>query len=187
VTTITTGARRPDNVDDVVVLIGDSLLNQSREAVDRVLRAYGWVPVIEARDGASLYGLGGLHWPERVRDLVRFTRPDAAVVELGTNGCGRCASRAKAINAIMGQLETVDRVGWLNVKEGAWLPPDPSAMNAQLRAAARLWPNLALWDLDAHFAGRPELLAGDGLHFSDAGILVFAAFIAERLGRAPGQ
>jgi lysophospholipase L1-like esterase len=165
----------------VALVVGDSLLYQSAPHVREALEDKGWVPVLDARPGSGIGGgLSIGSWPDRVAELVRATKPDAVIVELGTNGCEGCASLDRAIDELMRPLRDVPRVYWLNVKEQGPIPPDPEAVNAALERAADRWDNLRIVDMNEEFADRPELLS-DGVHFTAEGERVFAELVADLL------
>jgi lysophospholipase L1-like esterase len=165
----------------VALVVGDSLLYQSAPEVKAALEDKGWVPVIDARPGSGINGGFSIgRWPERIAELVRATKPDVAIVELGTNGCEGCASLDRAVDDVMRALRDVPRVYWLNVKEQSPIPPDPEAVNDAIDRAADRWDDLHLVDMNAEFADRRDLLS-DGIHFTREGERVFADLIADQL------
>ncbi len=165
-----------------VLVVGDSLLAESRTAVEDAFRARGWQAIVDGRPGSSI--LGGVtigSWPARIKELVQRTDPDVVIVELGTNGCGPCASLDAAIDAVMGPLQRVKTVYWVNVKEYSPIPTDPHAINNALAWATLRHPNLHIIDMHKRFAFHPDWLIGDQIHFSYAGIAVFSQMLASAL------
>lgn len=76
---------------------------------------------------------------------------------------------------------STDKIVWLN-EPFAQAPTLPGLdtrlqfLNAELVKAAARFPNLTVWDLRAHFAGQfPAWYAADGFHFSQAGLVEYAA------------
>jgi lysophospholipase L1-like esterase len=177
-TPIVAGAARPRSV----LLVGDSLLFQTRNTVEQALRARGWQPPIDGRPGSAITGgfpIGS--WPAQIAKLLKMTKPDVVVVELGTNGCGSCFTIDAGIDAVMRELEQVHAVYWVNVKDDSWIPPDPQAINDALQRATTRYPNLHIIDMNRRFQHHPELLIPDHIHFNEAGIGVFARLLAAAL------
>ncbi len=165
-----------------VLLIGDSLLNGSREQVTSTLSAEGWIPTIEAEGGTTI-----TYWADRVQFFQAFDQPDIVVIELGTNDCSivECFPLGPYIDQIMSSVPSSNVVMWLNVQED--VPPpfdsDRDFVNRALTEADQRWPNMYLVDLNGHVAGHPEWHNPDGLHFNDAGKQEFARFLADELER----
>jgi lysophospholipase L1-like esterase len=177
-TPVAAGAPRPSRV----LLVGDSLLFQSRNTVVDALRARGWHATVDGRPGSAItggYTIG--NWPKQLGKLVRQTKPDVVVVELGTNGCGTCFTIDAGIDAVMQKLHGVRTVYWVNVKDNSPIPPDPEAINDALQWATRRYSNLHVIDMNRRFDHHPELLIPDHIHFNEAGIGVFARMIAAAL------
>jgi lysophospholipase L1-like esterase len=165
-----------------VVVVGDSLLYQSIGPLQQALRQRGWVPVTDGRPGSAIVGGFSISsWPERIKELVRAANPDVVVVELGTNGCGDCASIDAGIDAVMAPLRKVPRVYWVNVKDYSPIPPDPKAINDALERATDRFGNLRIIDMNKRFAGHPELLQSDRIHFDTPGQRAFAQLVASAL------
>ncbi len=166
----------------VVLVVGDSLLFQSAKAVEAAGKAAGWRVVVDGRPGSKITGGFSVDsWPAALAALVRTEKPDVAVVELGTNGCGNCTTTAAAIDADLTPLRHLARVYWVNVKENSPIPPDPRAMNAAITDATTRWPNLRVIDMNARFADHPELLQSDHIHFLPAGEVAFAKLVVDSL------
>ena len=145
------------------------------------------------RLAAVVDGHGGLSiglWRPFVGGDTRFTRPDVAVVELGTNDCDlSCRPLAPDINTIVKKLldEGVHAIVWLNVQEDSPYPEHPQFVNQEIERAAVRWPQLSIVDLNRTFAGHPEWHTEDGIHFNEAGRLVYAQLILQALGGVPGR
>jgi hypothetical protein len=164
------------------LFVGDSLLLQSYSDVSQAARAAGWEPVIDGQFGSAINrGFSFASWPERIDALVRFSNPDVAVVELGTNGCDHCSSLAAAIDADMQPLRHVARVYWVNVKDYSRIPADPKAINDAISAAKKRWKNLRVIDMNDSFRGHSPWLASDDIHFTTAGQQAFAQLVVGAL------
>jgi hypothetical protein len=110
---------------------------------------------------------------------MRDKKPDVVVVELGTNGC-ECLSVAQSIDAVMRQLRSVPRVYWVNVREEATIPENPSAINNAIESAEDRWSNLDVIDFDEHFRGHADWIK-DFVHPNERGNQEFAKLIADAL------
>lgn len=163
-----------------VLLAGDSLLWQSRPAVDRALSDDGWTVQTWAVPGAGITGGGSptVDWPTRMHGLVDEHDPEIVVVELGTNGCGpACPSVPEAIDGIMREVADVPVVLWLDVREDAPQPPERAEINDALQEATGRWENLTVLSMDEWFRGHPQLLDSDNIHLSSRGQQVMATRI----------
>jgi hypothetical protein len=166
------------------LVVGDSLTEISKNEVRQSLAAAGWRAVVDGRGGLSI----GL-WRPFVGGDTRFTRPEVAVVELGTNDCDlSCRPLAPDIDAIVKKLldEGVHAIVWLNVQEDSPYPEHPQFVNQEIERAAVRWPQLSIVDLNRTFAGHPEWHTEDGIHFNEAGRLVYAQLILQALDAFPG-
>jgi hypothetical protein len=161
-----------------VLLVGDSLFFQSGPALHDAVAGDGWDVQTWAIPGASLRsgGASPVDWSPATFDrLVDEHDPEVVVVELGTNGCGPgCGSIPGAIDDLLEHTESVPVVLWLGPREEAPTPPERVEINRALDAATDRYDNLTVLSIDEWFHGHPELLAGDGVHLSDAGELVLA-------------
>jgi len=167
-----------------VLVVGDSLTEISKNEVRQTLAGAGWRAVVDGRGGLSI----GL-WRPFVGGDTRFTRPDVAVVELGTNDCDQsCRPLAPDIDAIVKKLldEGVHAIVWLNVQEDSPYPKHPQFVNQEIERAAVRWPQLSLVDLSRAFRDHPEWHTEDGIHFNEAGRLVYAQLILQALDAFPG-
>jgi lysophospholipase L1-like esterase len=177
------GAGQPEVSARRVLVVGDSLTEISKNEVRQALTAAGWRAVVDGRGGLSI----GL-WRPFVGGDTRFTRPDVAVVELGTNDCDlSCRPLAPDIDAIVKKLldEGVHAIVWLNVQQDSPYPEHPQFVNQEIERAAVRWPQLSIVDLNRTFAGHPEWHAEDGIHFNEAGRLVYAQLILQALDAFP--
>jgi hypothetical protein len=168
-----------------VLLVGDSIFFLAGADITRALQTHGWHTTIVAYPGSGLKGGGytPVDWPAKIRDLVLFVRPEAIVVELGTNGCKGCPSIPKAIDADMASMRNVDHVMWLTVG-----PTGPDAarakmINQELQAATSRWPNLELLPYDRWVAGRPDIVPSDNVHPTTGGYKVLADHIQQELDK----
>jgi hypothetical protein len=168
-----------------VLLVGDSLMNGSREAVVDTLSSDGWDPHVEAISGTKIED-----WSPKFGFLVGSFNPGVVVVELGTNDCSSagCVNIGPYIDQVMNAIPASEPVLWLNVQED--VPPafdvNRDYVNGQIEAADARWPNFYLVDFSGHFEDHPEWHGPDGLHFSDEGTAEFARFIADELDRFKG-
>jgi hypothetical protein len=162
-----------------VLVIGDSLLNNARTQVESELRADGWDPTVASFPGSNI-----LIWQERLQPLAERTRPNVAVVELGTNDCfyGRCPDLGPLIDRIVDDLaETADAILWLDVQaETPHLVPADS-VNAQLRLAAARHPDVRMVEFGELFDQHPEWHIADRLHLNEAGQQALADLITTEL------
>jgi lysophospholipase L1-like esterase len=164
------------------VVVGDSLLYLAATDVRSALKEKGWHPVVDARVGSGINGGFTIDkWPPRVRDLVRAAHPDVVFVELGTNGCTGCQSIGAAIDDIMRELRGVPRVYWVNVKDDSPIPANPEAVNVAIDKAPQRWGNLRVLDMNTLFAGHPQWLLSDHIHFNRIGQRKFAELVAGAL------
>src|SRR5437016_1169715 len=79
-----------------VLVIGDSIMLQSRDDVQRALTAAGWQPTVYAKGGTSV-----AYWIGPAATLVARLHPDVVGVELGTNECGDCAGVGWDLDRVM--------------------------------------------------------------------------------------
>ena len=81
----------------------------------------------------------------------------------------------------MTKLRDVNRVYWVNVREGAPTPEDATAINRAIDDAQDRWPNLRVIDMDEQFQGEPGWVDDDGVHFNARGNAAFAQLIEGEL------
>ena len=165
-----------------VLVIGDSLTEGSAAQVDQTLRASGWDPHVWGIAGTSIG-----EWGSLAASSAQSTRPDIAVVELGTNNClDWCRPLGPEIDVIVSGLltEGVRRILWVNVQEDAPLPKHPQFVNDEIERAIVRWPQVSMIDLNANFAAHPEWRMPDGLHFNDQGKQIYAELVDRALRSA---
>jgi lysophospholipase L1-like esterase len=166
-----------------VVLVGDSIMVGASQDVTRTLERERWTVHVDAVGGSAILGsYAVVNWPDRIDGIVKKQRPDAVVVELGTNDCG-CAHTANGIDAIMKRLRTVDRVYWVNVREDSPIPDDPAAMNNAIEQAQDRWPNMHVIDYDQRFKGHTNWVQPDRIHPNERGNQELAKLIEDALPR----
>ena len=161
-----------------VLLVGDSLMNQSRGAVTDALTADGWDVRIQAQGSTTI-----TQWAERFPLLDYAEDPNIIVIELGTNDCSPedCPNLQPYIDEIMKYTTSADAVVWLNVLEDNPLVDRRDWVNDQIEQAVSRHPKLFLADMNGEFEGRDEVHTPDGIHFNDEGQKEFAEFIREQL------
>lgn len=167
-----------------VLLVGDSLFFQAADELERALRGDGWEVTIAAQPGAGLGGGGyaDIDWARRLDQRLQGIEPDAAVVELGTNGCGTaCRSIPGAIATIMDRLADVPVVMWLTVRPQAPRPDEAEAINGALHRAADRRDNLELLPYHEWLDDRPELLQADDVHLTVEGQELVATRVRDAL------
>jgi lysophospholipase L1-like esterase len=165
-----------------VLVVGDSILDFSKVDVAKTLEHAGWTPTVDGRRGSRVTGgftIGS--WPDELARRVRESKPDVAVVELGTNGCGFCNTDTDGINAVMHSLRSVRRVYWINVRLHAPIPDDPAAFNRALEQARLRWPNLHLINMNKTIGDDPKLILADHVHPTPAGEQAIADMIVDAL------
>jgi acyl-CoA thioesterase I len=159
-----------------VLVVGDSILNQSTDAVRASLEQQSWAPVTAVFGGSAIE-----QWTARLPALIAEHDPSIVVVELGTNDCtaGVDCPIEQQIEAALDALEGVEQILWLNVQTGPSYPAGAERINAALEGATALHPNLRIVDFSDEFAGHPEWLDAGGPHLTPAGQLAFADLITE--------
>lgn len=175
---LTTGTT-PHVTSGRVLVIGDSLTEDSEAEVRDSLTAAGWDAVVDGRGGWSI----GL-WRKPLVDVAKFVRPDVAVVALGTNNCHTsCTQLAPVIDDIVETLVDAgtSEILWVNVQESASYPASSAYVNDEIERAAVRWPQVRIIDLDNTFGAHPEWHIGDNVHFTDVGSQQFGALITTAL------
>lgn len=166
-----------------VLLVGDSIFFLASADLTYALQTHGWQAVIVAYPGAGLSGGGytPVDWPNKIKDLVAYIKPEAVIVELGTNGCGGCPSISLAIDDDMKGMRNVDDVLWLTVGHTGPNQARAEAINKELSAATSRWPNLELLPYDKWMEGRPDLVPPDDVHPTTEGSRVLAGHVEQEL------
>jgi Putative Ig domain len=116
-------------------------------------------------------------------DLVPQLQPDIGkivIVEMGYNEpAGDFAQEIDDTMQVLFQVG-VSRVLWVNMREAEGQYP---AMNAELLAAARRYPQLTVIDWNTYAAGHPEWFQNDGLHLLESGGEGLATVLHDALER----
>jgi lysophospholipase L1-like esterase len=164
-----------------LLLVGDSLMNQSRSQVLDAVRADGWDPQIDAEGGTTI-----VQWSDRFPLIDYAQQPDMIVIELGTNDCGLggCPNLTPYIDKIMRYTSSADEVLWLNTNVDASENPligNLEYVNNAIENACSRYPKLFCADMNSEFEGRKDLHTPDGIHWNDKGKQAFAEFIREQL------
>ncbi|HKE72675.1 MAG TPA: SGNH/GDSL hydrolase family protein [Acidimicrobiales bacterium] len=166
-----------------VLLVGDSIFFLASPDLTFALQTHGWKAVIVAYPGSGINGGGftPLDWPSKIKDLVEFTKPQAVVVELGTNGCPGCPSVAQAIDNNMKSMADVHHVLWLRVGHTGGNKARADKINKELEAATDRWSNLDLLPYDEWMDGHPDLVPADNVHPTAKGQAALAKHIQDEL------
>jgi hypothetical protein len=159
-----------------VLVVGDSILNQSADPVRAALESRGWTPVTVAFGGSAIE-----QWTAALPQLVAEHQPSIVVFELGTNNCAEdaCPELPSQIEAALDAVEPVERVLWLNVQTDPSYPAGAEVVNAALDAAAENHPKMQVVDFSDEFQGKSEWLDNGGPHLTPAGQLYFAKLIQD--------
>lgn len=177
---LTTAACRGDSTPSVhgnrVLVVGDSIMADSRFEVTNALVQDGWNVTVEAVATTAI-----LYWVPRVSLLLPTINPDVVTVELGTNESGEVPTVGAHIDALMERLRDVPVVFWLNIREEPPYPPAASSVNLAIEQAAVRWPNMRVVDFDKFFAGHPEWLQPDGIHPNAQGAVALANLLRSTL------
>jgi hypothetical protein len=146
------GGRRALNDPPIVWMIGDSILDGGRGAIEAGLS--DWSLTFDAEVGRSSFSGVALAQEAAVQDA------DAVVMELGTNDSSAAAFRGSLIET-MNTLTTVPLVIWQTAK-GPEDATEISAVNETIREVVPTYPNGAIADWEA-FAPE-DALQEDGIH-----------------------
>src|SRR4029450_3779158 len=159
-----------------VLVVGDSILNQSLDPVKSALEDKGWTPVTIAFGGSAIE-----QWITELPKLVTDNDPSIVVIELGTNdgADGSCPDLETQIDAALDAVKPVERVLWLNVQTDPSYPAGAELVNQALAAASETHPKLQIVDFSDEFHGHPEWLETGGPHLTPAGQLHFAKLIQD--------
>ena len=150
-----------------VYVVGDSVMLGAEAAV---VAALAPVPVtVDAQQSRSLLGAVSLlqqHRPEM---------GDVVVVALGTNDGTDPTEFARRVDLVMGALQGVPHVLWVNQRVFA---PGRAQLDAELTAASGRYPNLRVLDWNAVVDANPATVGPDGIHLTDAGKAAMATLVA---------
>ncbi len=159
-----------------VLVLGDSILNQSADEVRSSLEQRGWAPTVVAYGGSAIG-----QWTAALPRLLAEHDPSIVVVELGTNDCtdGVCPELDAQIQTALDALDPAEQVLWLNVQTGPTYPQGAERVNVALETAASRRADVEVVDFSDEFAGHPAWLDAGGPHLTPAGQLAFARLITD--------
>ena len=174
VPTTTTTAVPP--LDPRVFVVGDSVMLGAQSAIGFRLGVSGWLVAQHEAESLHTYEVPGIIGGARAAGGVG----EVVVVAMGANDGSDPGQFASWIDGVLANAQDVRRVYWVNMRHfRAWVP----AANAQIDAAAARWANMRVIDWAARSQNEPGLVAGDGLHLTDAG----KQALAEQVGQALDQ
>ena len=156
-----------------VYVIGDSVMLGAEGAV---VAALAPTPVtVDAQESRSL--LGSISLLQQHRSEMG----DVVVVALGTNDGTDPVEFTRRIDLVMGVLQGVPHVLWIDQREFA---PGRAGLNAQLVAAASRYPNLKVLDWNALVVANPFAVGPDGIHLTEPGKSAMAGLVASGVREA---
>jgi lysophospholipase L1-like esterase len=163
-----------------VLVVGDSILNQSVDPVRAALEQHGWAPITVAYGGTAIE-----QWVPALPNLVAEHDPSIVVIELGTNDCTSdvCPTLETQINQVLDAVKPAQQVLWLNVQTTPDYPSGAKQVNVALAQAAGSRPNVRIVDFSDDFAGHPEWLDQGGPHLTPDGQQAFARLIADAVDK----
>jgi hypothetical protein len=105
------------------------------------------------------------------------------VVDVGYNdsSSGYAQGIDKIVRAALSQ--GARGVVWVTLREAGGYASDYKSINAEIKSAARRWPELTVADWDAYSAGKPWF-GTDGLHLTASGATALARFLRPFVIRA---
>lgn len=162
-----------------VALVGDSLTVGEYATLPIAAESRGVRLDISAEPGRRISGA--------VPELARLARGhDLVVMALGTNDAADGLTPAAATALIDAGLAAAGAdvpVLWLTVAHPAGTPAAEAAgvFNAALVDAAGRHGHLTVADWAGFVGGRPELVAGDGIHLTEDGYAVRTAWLVDRV------
>ena len=154
-------------IDHRVFVEGNSLTVGASPYLAALLATAGWSVTMDGQVGRDT-ATGTAIVAEREAGIH-----GTLVVALGTNDPPDPTLFASRIDMLM-ESATSLRVIWVTVARSGW-----DGLDAMLVAALSRWPNLKVIDWRPVIARHPDMLAGDGIHLTEAGYQLRAAFIAD--------
>ena len=174
-----------------VLVVGDSLIRNSRTLLENKLQKKGWLPTVRC------WGAKGTDWGlqqiQRARALKQL--PDTVIVSLGTNDIWWLhLDLAQGIDDMMEAIGSKREVYWVNLwfgPNGYDDLPNPTGANRILRDKAKQYPNLTIINFAKAFrkadAADPDVGWEDGVHLNTAGNKVRVRAIAQAIGQPGGS
>jgi hypothetical protein len=168
-----------------VLVIGDSLVRDSRHMLESSLSQAGWVPTVRCWGAkGSTWGVGQVQRARQLRQL-----PKTVIVSLGTNDIWWLGvSMETAVDRMMRELGSSRTVYWVNLwfgPHGYSRLPQPHAANRVLNAKARQYPNLKVINFARGFrearSSNPSIGWTDGVHLNTAGYQMRTRLIVSSL------
>jgi len=160
-------------VDDRRVFVeGDSLTVGMSVDLPTMLDAAGWTVTIDAQIGRAT--AAGVSVLAQRADEIGGT----LVVGLGTNDLPDPAAFSDRIDEVM-SVAAGRRVIWVTVGRQGW-----DGLDEVLIAAQSRWTNLHVIDWRPVIAQFPTMQAGDGIHLTEEGYRLRAAFVAAAIEAA---
>ncbi len=163
-----------------VLVIGDSLTRESREGLDRQLRASGWTPTFRCWGSKRLdWGLAQL---ARAKSLGQV--PEHVIVALGTNDVFWVdpATTERRVRTMLDRLGETRQVLWvdLDIAYSAFSSRRADWFNGMIRRVAKGRPNVTVvpWERIARSAKAGRF---DGIHYGPRGYRLRGQEIARAL------
>lgn len=172
---------RPGEEFRRVLVVGDSLTQGSRVALERELRRRGWLPSTRCWAGESIaWGV------EQVREAAALDHvPATLVVSLGTNDVFAGRQIGPLVDEFMRSMPPNRTVYWVSLSfdSGAQLLPVALQANEDLESASERWPLLEVIDVDTGLRlDAPSSYFTDSVHLTRQGYRVRSAAIAAAMG-----
>jgi GDSL-like lipase/acylhydrolase family protein len=174
------GTERTHSRNERVLIVGDSNVFNSTNAIHDDLSDAGFEPIVHGYPGFGLADFDR-YWNVVLRELLEED-PAIVVVALGTNDTVSAAALEQVpgrIDQMMGRIGDREVI-WItvaNFRPGGVTPTAGAEVNKDLLAAAARWKNLTLLDWAAVIEADPSVLAPDRLHWSPRGRQRYAAMI----------
>jgi len=141
-------------------------------AIGAKLSYHGWYVTQVERESLHTWEANA------IIDANRQWIGEVVIIQLGTNDGMDPALFSKSMDQVMGHLQDVRRVYWLNLRNFApWVP----AANVAIVEAAKRWPNMRVVDWSGTASPNPSLVYADGYHLNPAGQEAMAHLLAVTL------